>query len=167
MVLMGQLKYKYAATLTLPDGTQSTCVVDEFTPPDKKSEAVIRQSQKYGQLVLRGPVSYGEGMMRLALRVSTDGSVVENAALINGLYAVGDSDSDTIDISLMLNNLLSGQVDAEVSYQQDYSYCKVTSLKMDPVNRKQDDDFVYLEVSFIPSKVSKLYGDQLGTTASS
>lgn len=155
-----QRKYRYAATIKInSSGNLHTGVpVDEFTPPDRRAEAVTRQNRRLGPVVLTGPVSYGEMTVRLALRVADPNTT---ASLISDLQAMKDNDADTCDITL---SLLAGIDPSEqVSHKQHYSNCKLTGYVIDALSRKGDDDMVHLQMTLMPSRVSRLQGEQLGT----
>ena len=155
MTLDLQRKYRYSVSIVVKS-TKIThkALVDEFTPPDLRAEPVTRQNAKLGQITLTGPRSYGEMSMRLALRIGSDSEASESQNLIAALEDLSLSDIDTCDITLTLNALKDAHDIA--SYRQLFSNCRLTGFKLDPLGRKDDSDFVHLEISLIPSKVLKV-----------
>jgi hypothetical protein len=155
-----QRKYKYKATFTInSSGTPHNEVpVDEFTPPDRRKEPVTRQNRKYGQIVLSAPTSYGEMTMRLALRITGD-SANATASLISDLQSLADTDADTCNV--YLNTIADVDGSEQVSYKQIYSNCRLTGFKVDSLNRHGDDEMLHIEMSLIPSHVSRIKGDQV------
>lgn len=144
MPLSYQHKFRYSVALSY-EGTEILGYADEVTQPAVKYESITRRNQQYGFLALRAPVSIDEGMIRLAFR--TDDDTFKNSLIT--LQGLAENDSDVISITI---NMLKENQDVSVTYS--YEYCKLTSFKPDPVNVKQDDDFLYIELGFVPQKVT-------------
>ena len=146
-----QRKYRYTINIRINSSdTSHTAQVDEFTPPDVRSEPVTRLNQKLGQIALAGPKTYGEMTFRLTLRIGES----EVANLIDDLEDLQIDDTDTCEITLMSKAMVGGA--EEVSYSQSFQNCRLTGYKLDPFSRKADDDFVHIEITLIPSKVGKV-----------
>lgn len=155
-----QRKYRYHVNLDfsnddLPD--QQQLLVDDFTPPEKRFEAVTSQNQGLGQVVLSGPVSYGEMTLRLALRIASEGTSSDQTVLLDSLQRLLESTVDTVDVTLIL---LEKQKGTAASYRQSYQNCKLTGYRIDALGRNQDDDMLHVEVTLMPSRVNLLGGPQ-------
>ena len=156
-----QRKYRYKVTfVTNHDGTPFSDVpVDEFTPPDRRREPVTRQNRSLGQITLIGPPAFGEMTLRMALRITSDDSSNSTAALLDALQSLHENDADTCDVVLMTLADVAGA--EQIAYKHAYHNCRVTSYKIESLNRRGDDDMLHVEVMLIPSSVETIKGDQI------
>ena len=154
-----QRKFRYSVEIRLnaADGDSGTAytdvIVDEFTPSDVRNEAVSSQNQSLGQVSLTARSTYSEMTLRLALRI-TEGEVNRTYNLIKSLEDLRDTDYDTCNIILTTKVDVEGT--EEVSYKQTFDACRVTGYKLDQLSRKGDDDFLHVDLTLMPSKVSKI-----------
>ena len=151
-----QRRFRYTVQITSDSFSEdfTNVAVDEFTPPDSKRDAVTSQNAALGQINLVGPATFSEMTLRLALRVTDGADINDVYVLIKSLEDLNDADLDTCDIVLSTTVDISGV--QEVSYSQSYGSCRVTGYKLDQLGRKDDGDFLHIDLTLIPSSVGKV-----------
>lgn len=155
-----QRKYRYEVQITVNSSGNSFFVIaDEFTPPDKRMEPVMRQNRVLGHMVLTGPVTYGEMTLRTALRV-TDDVANNTATLIDALQNLNENVTDTCDVVVMTQaNAADGAV--KTAYSQSFYACRLTGYKIDALNRHGDDEMLHIEMTLIPRRAELIQGEEI------
>jgi len=149
-----QRKYAYQADFTFNHGyaASGSALIDELTPPEIKRDIVSRQNRKLGQIKLAGPATYGDLTLRIALKVGADAEATANQIFVQNLEEVSKFDADTVDVIVTMNNTHNALVSS--SWTQSYLNCKIISVKLDSISRKDDGDFLHVELILSPQLVT-------------